>query len=146
IARGLTAPALTSSGGGSSWTRVAAVQPDSTGAIDVVVRPVKSLRYRIEVKGASSPALLLRVAPRVRLTIPVEPGTLAGTVRPRVAGETAIVERLAPSGWVQVAQASVDATGAFRVSLALTPGSYRARVPATGGFAEGTAPVLEVKG
>ena len=96
-------------------------------------------------KGASSPALLVLVAPRVRMSIPAEPQELSGTVRPRLTGATAIVERLGASGWVQIAQAVVDGTGAFRASLSLTPGSYRARIPATGGFAEGTTPVLEVK-
>jgi stage II sporulation protein D len=146
IARGLAAPALTSSANGIAWTRVDAVQPDSRGLVDVLVRPVKTIRYRIEVKGASSPALLVRVAPRVRISAPTEAGSLVGTVKPRLTGASAIVERLGPTGWAQVGRAPVDSTGAFHVSLALTPGSYRARVPATGGFAEGTTPVLEVKG
>ncbi len=146
IARGLVSPALSSSANGVAWTRVGAVQPDSSGALDVVARPVKTMRYRIEVKGASSPALLIRVSPRVRISVPADLGELAGTVKPRLTGATAIVERLGSTGWVQVGRTPVDATGAFHVSLALTPGSYRARVPATGGFAEGTTPVLEVKG
>src|SRR5262249_10338154 len=131
---------------GASYARVGAVQPDSTGALDVVVRPVAATRYRIEAKGGNSPALLVRVAPRVRMSVPAEPGALAGTVKPRLTGATAIVERLGPAGWVQAGRAPVDATGAFHISLTLTPGSYRARVPATGGFAEGTTPVLQVKG
>lgn len=146
IARGLVAPTLSSSANGTAWTRVGAVQPDSTGAVDILARPVQTTRYRIEVKGASSPALLLRVAPRVRISVPAEADALAGTVKPRLAGATAIVERLGPTGWGQVGRAPVGTAGAFHVSLALTPGSYRARVPATGGFAEGTTPVLEVKG
>ena len=146
IARGLVAPTLTSSANGVAWTRAAAVQPDATGALDVLVRPVKTMRYRIETKGANSAALLVGVSPRVRISVPAEPGALAGTVKPRLTGATAIVERLGPTGWAQVGRAPVDATGAFHVSLTLTPGSYRARVPATGGFSEGTTPVLEVKG
>lgn len=146
IARGLVSPELSSSTNGVAWTRAAAVQPTSSGALDVLARPVKTIRYRIEAKGADSPALLVRVAPRVRISVPAEPGALAGSVKPHLAGATAIVERLGASGWSPVARAPVDPTGAFHVSLALAPGSYRARVPATGGFAEGTTPVLEVKG
>jgi stage II sporulation protein D len=147
IARGLASPALSSSANGIAWTRVASVQPTDSGALDVLARPVKTTRYRIDAKGASSPALLVRVAPRVRMSVPAEPDALAGTVKPRVPGETAIVERLGPGGgWAQVGRSPVETTGTFRVSLSLTPGSYRARVPATGGFAEGTTPVLEVKG
>jgi SpoIID/LytB domain protein len=146
IARGLVSPILSSSGNGTAWSRVAAVQPEPSGALDVLAHPVKTTRYRIEANGASSPALLVRVSPRVRMSVPAEPGTLVGTVKPRLTGATAIVERLGPGGWVQVGRGPVDGAGAFHVSLALTAGSYRARVPATGGFAEGTTPVLEVKG
>ena len=41
---------------------------------------------------------------------------------------------------------TVDSAGAFRVELDVAPGSYRARVPARGGYAEGVTAVLAVTG
>ena len=146
IARDLPAPSLAASADGKTWTRVAALHADASGGISQLVRPTKSMRYRIEVSGASSPALLLAVAPRLRLAAPVEANALTGTVRPRLSGAPVTVERLRPAGWASVAKTVVDGSGAFRASLAVPPGSYRARVPATAGFAPGVTPVLEVTG
>jgi stage II sporulation protein D len=146
IARGLPAPVLTTSLDGATWTPAGALQADAAGNVSLLVRPPKTTRYRIEVKGAISPALLMRVAPRVRMSLSSGPRLLTGTVRPRLSGATVTVERLEATGWVSVADTVVDETGAFRAQLALVSGSYRARVPATGGFAEGVTPVLEVTG
>jgi hypothetical protein len=40
----------------------------------------------------------------------------------------------------------VDADGDFRAEVALTPGTYRARISATDGLAAGTSPPLVVVG
>jgi hypothetical protein len=75
-----------------------------------------------------------------------EPQQLTGTVRPRLSGAPVTVERLRAAGWASVAKTVVDGSGAFRASLSVPPGSYRARLPATNGFAPGITPVLEVTG
>ncbi len=144
IARGLQSPTLSSSPDGSSWSTVGELHRDTSGLASLVVKPSKTTRYRIEVKEAASPTLLLQVAPLVRLLQPAEPGALTGTVRPRLPGAAVTIERRDGSEWVSVGKAIVEDTGVFRAVFAVVPGSYRARVAATSGFATGVAPVLTV--
>ncbi|MEX0850905.1 MAG: SpoIID/LytB domain-containing protein [Gaiellaceae bacterium] len=146
IARGLPSPMLASSPDGSSWTQVGALQRQTSGVASLVVEPERTLRYRIEVEGATSPTLLVQVAPRVKLVQPVDPTELTGTVRPRLRGARVTIERRWGTGWVGVRKTTVDSAGAFRAQLSVTPGSYRARVDATAGYAEGIAPEVEVAG
>jgi stage II sporulation protein D len=146
IARGLPAPVLTSSQGGSTWTPVGPLLRETSGVASLVVRPERTLRYRIEVKGAASPPILLRVAPRVQLAQAADGTGLTGTVRPRLAGAAVVVERRRASSWSQVAQTTVDKAGAFGAQLTVQPGSYRARVTETGTYAEGVTDVLTVTG
>jgi stage II sporulation protein D len=147
IARGLPGPVVASSpDGGSSWSKVGAPERGATGLVSLAVAPTRTTRYRIEVDGAASPALLVQVAPRVQLQSPSEPRSLSGIVRPRLTGADVTVERRQGSAWTPVSKARVDATGAFRTQLSLVPGSYRARVAATGSWAEGVAPALVITG
>jgi stage II sporulation protein D len=146
VARGLAAPVLSSSGDGGVWTAVQPLRRASDGSVSTVVEPVKTTRYRIEATGGASPALLVRVSPRVRLAVAAEPRALAGTVRPRVSGAPVSIERLKGTTWTQVARTDVDASGGFRAKLQVVPASYRARVAATEGLAEGLSPVLTVSG
>jgi stage II sporulation protein D len=147
IARSLPSPRLSSSPDGSVWAEVGALRRGAAGTFSLAVKPARTTRYRIEVKGAASPGLLVRVAPRVELVQPAEPGMLTGTVRPKLSGALVAIERQEPGKavWKPVAEAVVDEKGAFRAELAVVPGSYRARVPAMEGFAEGVA-VLSVTG
>jgi SpoIID/LytB domain protein len=144
IARGLQSYVLASSADGSVWTPVGSLTRGSGGSVSIAVRPVRTTRYRIESKGAASPALLVRVAPRVRLGVPVEPEALSGTVRPKLAGAPVSIERRQGTAWLPVADSIVEQTGSFRAELQLVAGSYRARVAATEGFAEGVTPVITV--
>ncbi len=146
IARSLPQPKIGASPDGSRWTEVGPFQRETSGVASLVVKPERTLRYRIEVEGASSPAVLVEVAPRVQLSRDsVEPKTLAGTVRPRLSGAVVFIERRAGSTWRRVARRTVDSAGAFRTEV-LQPGEYRARLPATGGYAEGVTAVLAVVG
>ncbi len=146
IARSLPQPKIGASPDGSRWTEVGPFQRETSGVASLVVKPERTLRYRIEVEGASSPAVLVEVAPRVQLSRDsVEPKTLAGTVRPRLSGAVVFIERRAGSTWRRVARRTVDSAGAFRTEV-LQPGEYRARLPATGGYAEGVTAVLAVAG
>jgi hypothetical protein len=126
------------------------VTPDGVGAISVDVKPVRTMRYRLEAEGGASPALLVQVAPRITLARPtqVEPTVLSGTVRPRLPGAIVAVERRKGTAWVTLGEATVDGAGAFRLELdTLVPaGSYRARVSAAGGLAAGTSAVVQVSG
>jgi hypothetical protein len=147
IARGLPSPTLTSSpDGGTSWSPVGRVARDSRGAASLTVAPTRTTRYRIEVDGAASPAVLVQVAPRVQLQLPSEPKMLSGFVRPRLRGAQVTIERRRGNAWEVLRETTIDASGAFRAELAVAPGSYRARVAKTGSWAEGVAPVLVVTG
>jgi len=77
-------------------------------------------------------------------SLSAEPKTLAGTVRPRLQGARVTIERRVGSAWNGVGTTTVGADGAFRAGLNVVPGSYRARVPKTGTWAEGVTPVLVV--
>ena len=146
ISRGLRSPFLAASSDGALWTRTGALTRSAGGGFAVTVKPVRTTRYRIEVEGASSPALLVQVTPRLTLVQPAEPDVLTGTVRPRIPGATISIERRSSSRWLPVGQATVGAGGAFRAELALVPGSYRARIGATDGLAAGVSEILEVVG
>lgn len=144
ISRGLASPFLAASPDGAVWARAGALSRAAGGGFAVTVRPVRTTRYRIEVEGATSSALLVQVTPRLQLGRPAEPGVLAGSVRPKLAGAAISVERRSGSGWAPVGQTTVDERGAFRVELTLAPGSYRARIAATEGLAAGVSATLEV--
>ena len=148
VVRGLGTPRLASSPDGAAWSGATEVTFDKTGVVTVDVKPVRTTRYRLEAEGGASPAVLVQVAPRIQLTRPtaLEPTILRGTVRPRLAGASVVVERRKGSAWVTIGEATVDASGAFVLELdAVVPsGAYRARVAATPGFVAGTSPVLQV--
>jgi stage II sporulation protein D len=148
LARLLGTPRLASSPDGTSWSAGTEVTFDKTGVVTAEVTPSRSTRYRLQAEGGASPALLVQVTPRIQLVRPtvLDPTTLRGTVRPRLAGAVVIVERRKGSAWALVGETTVDATGAFAVTLdAVVPaGAYRARMSATNGLAAGTSPVLQV--
>jgi hypothetical protein len=144
VARGVTEPVLASSADGSSWSRVGAAARSADGVLTQSVKPPQTIRYRIEVTGAASPALLVQVAPLVRLVQPLEYGVLTGTVGPRLPGAEVLVERRQGSTWKRVARGVVDARGAFRVELDVVGGGYRARVAASARFVEGISPTITV--
>ena len=146
IARGLRAPVLSSSQSGSTWTPVGTLTRETSGVASLVVKPERTLRYRIEVADAASSPILVRVAPRVQLARTADALGLSGTVRPRLRGAPVTIERRRGDGWTVAAQTTVDNTGAFRAELDVAQGSYRARVPARAGYAEGVTAVLAVTG
>lgn len=144
LARGLQAPMLSSSTDGTSWRTVSSLDRSSDGGVSASVRPKATARFRIQVTGASSPALLVPVASRVHLAEAVDATALTGTVQPKLPGARVTIERLKGTAWSPVVRATVDASGSFRARLRLVPGSYRARVAATNGLAEGVSPIVTV--
>lgn len=144
LARSVTSPVLQVSPNGSTWSAVGQLSVEPTGVASLSVKPQRSVRYRLQAADASSPALLVRVAPRVELRQAVEPATLEGSVRPRLAGATVTVERRAGSEWVEVAETTTDSAGEFTVAVPSARGAYRARVAPAQGYAEALTPVLAV--
>jgi stage II sporulation protein D len=154
IARKVTAPQLVALGDDGSSAPVGSIERAADGSFSRPVQPVKTTRYRIEASGTlagtggkvTGQVVLLRVAPRIRLARPAEPGVLSGTLRPRLSGAVVSVERQQGSNWVRVGETATDDAGAFRVAVDRVPGVYRARVSAVGEFAEGVSPSLTVTG
>ena len=150
IGRGLGSPKLTSSLDGSSWSPMVTVAPDAVGAVAYDLRPARTMRYRLEAEGGASPALLVQVAPRITLSGPtvLEPGVLAGIVRPKRSGLAVEIERRKGTAWAPVGEVTTDVAGAFRLELdTLVPaGSYRARTAATADLAAGISPTIQVTG
>jgi len=148
IVRALGTPRLASSTDGAAWSDAGEVTFDKTGIVTVDVKPVRTTRYRLEAEGGASPALLVQVTPRIVLARPtaLDPTTLRGTVRPRLAGAVVAVERRKGTSWVTIGETTVDTSGAFVLALdtVVPTGSYRARISATAGLAAGTSPVVQV--
>ena len=151
VARNVVAPQLQSSANGKTWTDVGPLERAADGTFSTAVSPTKTTSYRIEAGwSAAQPAsrvtsqvLLVRVGPKVRLSKPVEPGVLSGTVRPRL-GAIVHVERLRGGSWVHVGETLAGGAGAFRIEAQVVPGTYRARTSPIAGFAEGFSPLLAV--
>jgi SpoIID/LytB domain protein len=150
IGRGLGPTALEASPDGVTWSTVAKVVPDGTGAFALDVTPMRTTRYRLEGEGGASPALLVQVAPRLALTRPtaLAPGTLSGSVKPKLPGAPVAVERRKGTAWAPVGEAVVGPAGGFALELdAPAPaGAYRARMDATTGFVAGISPTIQVSG
>jgi stage II sporulation protein D len=130
---------------GAAWILLAPVQPQGNGSFAVTVRPTATSRYRLVSGTARTAVTAVAVAPRIVLAQPADLSELSGTVRPALAGAAVEIQRLNGPSWQVVARTSVDAAGAFLARVDVTPGSYRARVPAPGrGLVAGTSSTLVV--
>jgi SpoIID/LytB domain protein len=145
LAHGLTDVVLEERPSGGVWQGAGAVRRSQEGAVAVPVRPQATTEYRLAAGTLRSASVRLAVAPLVRLLRPLDHTELHGRVKPLLAGSPVVVERQTASGWARAARSTVDEKGAFATRLALTKGSYRARVPAGRGFATGISTVLRVE-
>jgi stage II sporulation protein D len=143
LARGLPGVVLEARPTGGAWGPAGGVPAGGAFAFDV--KPNLSTEYRLVSGTIRTEPLRVVVAPRVRLAAPSAPTALRGTVRPVLPGVPVVIQRQVNGGpWTRVAAAQVDERGAFQAQLALTPGTYRARVAPGRGFAVGISPVLNV--
>ena len=63
IARAVSSPLLGASiDGGTTWATVGQVARDATGAASIDVTPTRTTLYRLQVKDAASPPILVRVS------------------------------------------------------------------------------------
>ena len=130
---------------GAGWSAVAPVQPHANGSFAVTVRPTAGTQYRLAAGSVRTAALPVGIAPRIALVPPGDLSELTGTVRPLLAGAAVEIQRLNGLAWQMVGRSTVDANGDFVVRLNVTPGSYRARIPAPGrGLVAGTSSPLVV--
>jgi hypothetical protein len=130
---------------GSSWKAAASVQPQANGLFAVTVRPSATTRYRLAAGVVRTSPTVVGVAPRISLVPPGDLSELSGSIRPVLTGAAVEIQRLNGRAWQVVGRTTVDQAGGFTAFLEVTPGSYRARVPAPGrGLVAGTSPTVVV--
>jgi SpoIID/LytB domain protein len=145
IARGVGKPAVQQKAGSLPWQAAGPVTPATDGTFTFATRPVATTQYRLVAGAVAGAPVTAQVSPIVRLLVAHDTTVLRGTVRPVLAGASVDVQRLTgTSTWTAVASGSVDSTGAFQALFPVTPGTYRAYVPAGHGLAAGASPVLKV--
>jgi stage II sporulation protein D len=146
IARGLTGVVVQGRSAASGWQPQANVAPAKDGSFSFVTKPKQTTLYRLAAGSVTSGSVRAWVAPVVRFYPVDTPTRLRGLVRPLLPGTKVDIQRLEPAtgAWTRVASTKVDETGNFEASFRLTTGQYRARVPASRGFAAGMSAVLQV--
>jgi hypothetical protein len=146
LARNLASIALEERQAGGAWKRVPRTARGAGGALTAQVRAVAPAEYRLAAGTVRTPTVRLAVAPAVRLAAAGREA-LRGTVRPPTAGAAVRIERRSAAGtWREVARTVLGPPGVFEAPLAVTPGTYRARVALGGGFATGVSSSLIVAG
>ena len=122
--------------GSGAWTDMRAVR----GRVDLRVRPGVTTLYRLRSRAAATRAIRVAVTPQPRFAATQAADALRGDAAP---GEAVQVQRRSAEGdWVTVAVALAQEDGAWRASLTVEPGTYRAYVASAGGV--GTSPDLTV--
>jgi hypothetical protein len=126
------------------WSPAPPVAPDGEGAFSFTVKPLVTTDFRLVAGTVKAPTLRVPVAPLVRLAAPTDALGLRGTTKPVLAGGSVEVQRLDGVVWTPVAQAAVDAQGAFAATFDLVPGTYRARYAPGKGLVPGLSAQLVV--
>ena len=144
VGRGVTGVTLESRTYGGTWKRGARLTVRN-GVISVTVRPKVTTDYRLESGGFRTSTVRVSVEPLVQLAGGTDGVSVSGTVRPLLPGANVQVQRLASGAWTTVTQTTVGSDGSYAATLALSPGSYRARVTAGHGFAIGLSDTLVVQ-
>ena len=139
LTRDLTNVRLQRKIGSGSWVNLRAVQ----GSANVVVRPTVTTSYRLMSPAATGAAVKVTVTPTAaRLAAPaVEPGELDFAMGTAAPGDAVQVQRrVEGESWMTVATATAGEDGAWRTTVCLTPGAYRAVAVSASGVQ--TAPTL----
>jgi stage II sporulation protein D len=146
LVRGVTGVALEQRPSGSAWQSLSSVAPAAAAPVTVTAKPTVTTYYRLATSAVAGAPVRVPVMPRVRLAAQSSSGQLSGTVRPALTGATVQIQRQSAPGspWTTVATTTLADGGSFSASLAVAAGAYRARVPATGGYAAGISPSLDV--
>jgi hypothetical protein len=106
------------------------------------VKPKQTLEYRLAAGKVAGGAIRVPVAPSVRLELGAD--GLYGAVRPAFPDSRIQIQRESPRGWATIAATRADANGKFTATLALSFGSYRARIGSRRGYVAGTSPPVQV--
>jgi stage II sporulation protein D len=146
LARGVAGVALEQRPTGTSWQAVGPVAADAAGTVALTQKPSVTTDYRLATASVAAAPVRVAVMPRIRFAATQLPGSLQGLVRPVLTGAGVQIQRqdAATARWTTIATTTVDASGRFSAPLQLTPGTYRARIAASRGYAAGTTPPLRV--
>ena len=118
------------------WTKIAGP------ALKAKVKLIGPTSFRIASGTLAGSVLKVPVAPLV--TVRAGDRMATGTVTPLDPGTTVELQRDGERGWSTMAQTTTGPEGEFSIVLA-EPGTYRARVAATAGFAEGLSGRIELR-
>lgn len=143
IARGVPRVTLESRPYGGQWKQLAPLKSRG-GRVAATLSPKVTTDYRISAGMIRSGVVRLAVAPSVRLSASADRTAVSGLVKPLLAGASVQVQRQSGGTWTTVARTTVGSDGSFSASVALTLGTYRARVVAGKGFAVGLSAILQV--
>ncbi len=136
-ARGVPGVSLEGRTPTSGWVPVAALSPDSTGAFTVKVDPQANTQYRLVAGNVRAALVRVPVAPVVTATM--RGRTVAGSLKPALAGATVMLQRQAGSGWAVAGTASAAADGSFVFETSLAAGTYRVRWAPGQGLSSGVS-------
>jgi stage II sporulation protein D len=136
LARGVANVTLQRRRHGDVWTNVRRVSGHRT----IPVAPRITTWYRLSSPSGTGSLARVAVRPRLRFAPEQSPGSLAGTMRPKLEGATVGVQRLVSGVWRKVATATVNANGVWKATFNVRAGTYRARCAPGNGYVPGTSP------
>ena len=143
-----------------TWARVAALPLNAFGSFTVAIKPTRSSQYRTVYAGdgktaaSTSGAVRVQVAPAVAVrtshsrVVVGRTVVLSGTVRPALAGQAVVLQRLSGQCWVKVSTARLTAVSAYRFVVRMgTRGEsvYRVMKPADRDRLMGASRVVRVR-
>ncbi len=128
---------------GAAWAPVATVTPGAGGAFTATVDPAATTQYRLVAGSVHAGLVTVAVKPLVQAAVGA--GAVQGTVKPAIAGSPVQLQLQAGRAWTTVATGTTDSAGAFAVSAALAPGSYRVRSAPGHGLSPGVSLPLPVQ-
>jgi stage II sporulation protein D len=128
---------------GGKWEPVAGLAPTLSGSFSVVVRPDATTQYRLTAGSLHAGLTRVRVTPLVSATAGA--GSVAGTLKPAVAGAPVQLQLADGGAWKTVATATTDSSGSFALGAELAPGSYRVRSAPGHGLSPGVSLPLPIQ-
>jgi SpoIID/LytB domain protein len=143
VVSGVAGVSLEGRPAGGKWQPVAGLPSVLSGSFSVVVRPDVTTQYRLTAGSLHAGVARVRVTPLVQATAGA--GSVAGTVKPALAGAPVQLQLEDGGAWKTVATATTDSAGSFALGAALAPGSYRVRSAPGHGLSPGVSVPLPVQ-
>jgi stage II sporulation protein D len=147
LVRGVSQVELEQRPAGGTWETVSPVAPAKDGSLSLTEAPSVTTDFRLATATLAAAPVRVGVTPRIRFSEEQTVGQLRGSVEPVLPGAPVELQRqdTTTGAWSTIGSTTVDTVGNFALS-AFEPGTYRARIGASGGFVAGTSPVLQLTG